>query len=91
MPTLGSAGTRCLIIFIREGVFLAGTALVRALKEQPWKAWRINPKQNEQEAGAVCHTLARPECHREESSAHEEDAREEARGVALRLGSVGLR
>ena len=38
----------------------------------------------------MCHTLARPECHREESSAHEEDAREEARGVALRLGSVGL-
>ena len=42
---------------------------------------------------AVCHTLARPERHHEESSAYEEAARGEARGAALRLGiySVGLR
>ena len=41
--------------------------------------------------GEVYHTLARPERHREESSAHEEAARGEARGAARHLGRVGLR
>eukprot|EP00964_Phaeocystis_antarctica_P046843 scaffold27076_cov67-Phaeocystis_antarctica.AAC.3 len=48
----------------------------------------IQREAGKQEAGLACHTLARPERHREESSAHKEAARGEARDVALRLGRV---
>ena len=100
MPTLGlTAGTRCLIGLIRVRSLSFATDQSSAAGYSPsprperaaLESLTYQSKGARQEAGAVCHTLARPERHRKESSAHEEDAHEEARGVAHRLGSFGLR
>ena len=88
MPTLGlTAGTRCLIALIREyrGVQPQSAPRESSLGKPDVS---IQREAGKQEAGLACHTLARPERHREESSAHKEAARGEARDVALRLGRV---
>eukprot|EP00964_Phaeocystis_antarctica_P161279 scaffold133298_cov70-Phaeocystis_antarctica.AAC.2 len=90
MPTLGlTAGTRCLTALIRgyRGVQHQSAPRESSLGKPDVSIQREAGKR----PALACHTLARPECHREESSAHEEAARGEARGAARHLGRVGLR